>query len=160
MNYHKMPARPMGAVELLRKDHARLLQLFIDFFAARSESRRHDLAATLCAAVTSHWALEAEIFYPQLGRVIGDEGLAIRAGTEYQAVKHFVEELAHPDPGDDAFSASVHRLSALVANHIRATERPGGPFAAAELSNMDGAAVASLLRERRREWMLGLRARP
>lgn len=147
---------PPHAVAILRKDHLRLTQVFIDYFAAR-ETRRYDLIPFICETVKRHMALDAEIFFPYLARTIGDERLASSAVAEYTAVKHFIEELLHPDPGDFAISERVYRLATMVQRHIRTSESPDGTFAKALCSNMDGAAVGSLLRRRQRAWMLETR---
>jgi hypothetical protein len=148
------PLQPLDAVGILRKEHARLAQLFVDFFALQTESRRYDLIPCICDAVKAHMELDAEIFCPHLASATGEAGLAQSAAAEYAAVKDFLEELAHPDPGDDQFVERVHRLATLVSHHIREAEKSDGAFAKALSSDMDCAAVGHVLRKRQREWML------
>ena len=130
-----------------------LAQLFVDFFALQTESRRHDLIPCICDAVKAHMALDAEIFYPHLAQATGDALVARSAAAEYVAAKDFLEELAHPDPADDQFVEHVHRLATMVSNHIREAEKPDGAFATALRSDMDCAAIGHLLRRRQRECM-------
>jgi hypothetical protein len=150
---HVDSGRALDAVEILRIEHTLLQQLFAEYFATRG-TRRYDLIPCLAEAVERHMALDAEIFYPHLAQALGDERLQFGALAEYEAVKNFVDELVHPDPGDYGLSERVYRLSTMVAHHIAASESPDGAFAKALRSGMDGAAVGSLLRKRRQEWML------
>ncbi len=145
-------AHPLDAIEILRRDHAELQQLFADYFATR-ETRRYDLVPGLCEAVRHHMLLDAQIFFPQLARALGDERLTFGAAAEHVAVDDFVEELLHPDPGDFGLSERVHRLATMVSHHVRTAESPEGPFATALASTMDRAAVGYMLQQRKREWM-------
>ena len=146
-------AHRLDAIEILRRDHAELQLLFVEYFATR-ETRRYDLVPGLCEAVSHHMLLDAQIFFPQLAQALGDERITFGAVAEHVAVADFVEELLHPDPGDFGLSERVHRLATMVSHHVSIAEGRDGPFAIALASPMDRSSVGFMLQHRKREWTL------
>ena len=127
------------AVEFLRVQHRRLIQLFVDYFAARSESRRHDLRPILCHDVKVHLTLEADCFLPSLSLAVGDKSICAAAAKERQLIESLIDEVEYPDPGAYGISEQVHVLSGLVHKHVLTAEKPAGLFERAALSNLDDA---------------------
>lgn len=145
--------RPLDAVDLLRKDHGRLKQLFVDFFAART-NRRDAMIPHLCTAVERHLTLDADIFFPFLADTLADEHLGSIAIRECRDIKNYVEEILHPDPCDFGLSERVHRLAHMMSHHIDASETPDGAFAKALRATVDLTSVGQDLRKRQWEWRL------
>jgi hypothetical protein len=143
------------AVEFLRVQHRRLIQLFVDYFAARSESRRHDLRPILCHAVKVHLTLEADCFLPLLSLAVGDTSICAAAAKERQLIESLIDEVEYPDPGAYGISEQVHVLSGLVKKHVLTAEKPAGLFERAALSNLDDAGMVGLLRRRSLELRYG-----
>jgi hypothetical protein len=139
------------AVDILRLEHRRLIQLFVDYFTARSESRRHDLLPIICRAVKVHLILEADCFFPLLSRAIGDKSISAVAAREKELIDSLVDEIEYPDPGGYGVSEQVHVLSELVKKHVLTAEKPAGLFERTALSNLDGEGMAALLRRRSQE---------
>ncbi|MDB6085017.1 MAG: Hemerythrin cation binding domain protein [Gammaproteobacteria bacterium] len=145
------PIQPAGAIEMLQLQHRRLHQLFVDFFAARSESRRYDLMPIICSSVKLHLTLEAECFFPTLSRATGDDWIAKSAEKERACIDALIYELEFPDPGSYLVSEQVYVLSETIRTHIARAERPAGLFERTRMSNIDADALGFLLRRRNRE---------
>ena len=143
------------AVDFLRVQHRRLVQLFVDYSAARSESRRHDLRPIICRAVKEHLTLEADCFFPLLSRAVGDQSISTAAAKERESIELLLDEIEYPDPGGYGLSEQVHVLSGLVKKHVLTAEKPAGLFERAALSNLDGEDMAALLRRRSLELRYG-----
>jgi hypothetical protein len=150
------PTSAASAVDVLRRQHRRLNQLFVDYFAARSESRRYDLVPLICNAVNLHLRLEADTFFPALTRASGDQLVAAAAAKEQEWMLSLTDELSHPDPGGYDFSEQVYGFWNVVRTHIATAERPNGLFERCARLNVDDAALACVLRRRnyelREEW--------
>jgi hypothetical protein len=144
-----------NAVDILRVQHRRLMQLFVDYFAARSESRRHDLLPIICRAVKVHLTLEADCFFPLLSVATGDKSISAAAAKEKELIESLVDEVEYPDPGGYGVSDQVHVLSGLVKKHVLTAEKPAGLFERAALSDLDGEGMAARLRRRSQELRYG-----
>jgi hypothetical protein len=143
------------AVDILRVQHRRLTQLFVDYFAARSESRRHDLLPIICRAIKVHLTLEADCFFPLLSLAMGDKSISAAAAKEKELIDSLIDEVEYPDPGGYGVLEQVHVLSGLVKKHVLTAEKPAGLFERAERSNLDGEGAAALLRRRSQELRYG-----
>jgi hypothetical protein len=139
------------AVGFLHIQHRRLAQLFVDFFAARSESRRYDLTPIICRYVKLHVTLETEIFVPMLSRATGDKSISVHAAKEKALIDEMLYELEYPDPGAYGVTEQVYVLSDLIKNHITTAEGPAGLFERTALSTVDVEVMGSLLRTRTQE---------
>jgi hypothetical protein len=143
--------RSAKAIDILRLQHRRLTQLFVDYFAARSESLRFDLLPVICRSVKAHLALEAECFFPLLAVAIGDKTISTAAAKEKELINSLIDELEYPDPGGYGVSQQVHVLSELVKKHVATAEQPAGLFERTAHANLDGEGMAALLRRRSQE---------
>jgi hypothetical protein len=140
-----------GTVDILRVQHRRLNQLFVDYFAARSEGRRWDLAPIICNSVRLHLMLDADIFFPAFTQASGDHSVISAARKEREIIDSLIEELAHPDPGAYNFYEQIYDLWNLVTEHIATAEHPRGLFDQCAALHMDDAALVSSLRRRHHE---------
>jgi hypothetical protein len=111
-----------STADILRRHHERLNQVFIDFFAARTEDRRWDLLPIVADSVKSHLALEAESFSARRSQILGFGAAAPIAGKERDTMESLAEELAYPDPCAEDCSAKVYGLWEMVKAHIAGAE--------------------------------------
>ena len=79
------------AISLLKADHRQVEDWFEQFEKARLDSRKTELAAKICNALTVHTHIEEEIFYPALREALDEDPLAPR-GLEMET--RFLEKLA------------------------------------------------------------------
>jgi len=60
----KARAGKLDAIQLLKADHRQVEEWFAQFDKAKGDSRKAQLAAAICDALTVHTEIEEEIFYP------------------------------------------------------------------------------------------------
>jgi hypothetical protein len=148
--------RSAKVVDILRVQHRRIIQLFAEYFAARSESRRHDLLLIICRGVKMHLALEADCFFPLLSQAIGDKSISTAAAKEKELIDSLIDEVEFPDPGGYGVSDQVRILSGLLQRHVLTAEKPAGLFERTVLANLDGEGMAARLIKRSQELRYGL----
>src|SRR4051812_38349190 len=102
------PEGAMDALELLRADHDKVLDLF-DHFADVKETVGGDekdaLVARICGELIVHTAVEEELFYPEARAALGaDDGdLFDEATVEHASAKDLIAQLGEMDPEDDLY---------------------------------------------------------
>jgi hemerythrin superfamily protein len=144
--------KPKGreAVELLKADHRQVEAWFSQFEKARSDSKKKQLATSICEALTVHTTIEEEIFYPAFLDATGDTDTHHEAVVEHSGAKRLIAEISAMSAGDEYFDAKVTVLAEMIRHHVKEEEQPGGMFAEAKKSDMDLQALGDQLLERRR----------
>jgi hemerythrin superfamily protein len=130
------PART-DAVALLKADHRQVEDWFAQFSKSRSDSKKQQLAAQICAALTVHTAIEEEIFYPAFLEATADRDLHHEAIVEHAGAKQLIAQIEKMRADDDYFEAKVTVLSEMIKHHVKEEEQPGGMFAEAKNSAWD-----------------------
>src|SRR5947207_8911955 len=109
-----LPSSEMDAIDLLKKDHEAVEDLF-DQFEDAKESENDDematLVASVCSALTVHAQIEEELFYPAIRKLAEAADMVDEAAVEHQMIKDLVSQLEAMRPGDDLFEAKVKVLS-------------------------------------------------
>ncbi|HEX3677151.1 MAG TPA: hemerythrin domain-containing protein [Sphingomicrobium sp.] len=120
------------AITLLKEGHREAEKLFREFEQAKSEGRKKELAHEICLALSVHFGLEEQIFYPACEGTV-DEGDLKEGYVEHDAAKLLVAEIeANENAGDGFFDTKVHVLQEEIEHHIKEEEEPGGIFAQAQ----------------------------
>jgi hemerythrin superfamily protein len=116
----------MNAIDLLKKDHQQVQQLFSEFMSAEDEdfARREDLFQEIDRALLAHTEVEEQIFYPSIERYAPD--LVKDALSEHQTVKQLLLEMLDLEVDDEEFDKKMNRLIQDVENHVREEEGTGG----------------------------------
>jgi hypothetical protein len=141
------------AITLLKDDHREAEKLFKEFHGAKGEGAKEKLARHICLALSVHFELEEQIFYPACeGRIDEDE---LKEGyVEHDAAKLLVAEIEAEEGADDEyFDTKVHVLQEEVEHHIKEEEKPGGIFAEARKADLDMDALGERIAERKSELM-------
>ena len=141
------------AITLLKEDHREAEKMFKEFEQAKGDGRKQKLAHQICLALSVHFELEEQIFYPACeGKVDEDE---LKEGyVEHDAAKLLVAEIeAEEGAGDEFFDTKVHVLQEEIEHHIKEEERPGGIFAEARKSDLDMDSLGERIAERKNELM-------
>src|ERR1700736_5919232 len=99
------------AIALLKADHRQVENWFEQFEGAKSDSRKRELASSICEALRVHMAIEEEIFYPAFWEATGDEDVHHEAVVEHAGARKLVEEIESSSPADGYFTAKVKVLS-------------------------------------------------
>jgi hemerythrin superfamily protein len=146
------------AIALLKADHRQVEGWFSQFEKAKSQSKKQQLANSICDALTVHTTIEEEIFYPAFIEATGDKGTHHEAIVEHAGAKKLIAEIQGMSAGDDYLDAKVTVLSEMIKHHVKEEEQPGGMFAAAKKSDMDLAALGEQLLARKKELQFEVQA--
>src|SRR5947209_507189 len=96
-----------NALTLLSADHRQVESLFEQFESSRSQSRKQQLAQSICQALKMHTTLEEEIFYPAFLEATEEEELHHEAQVEHDGAKKLIAEIEASGPDDEYFDAKV-----------------------------------------------------
>ena len=141
------------AIGLLKADHRQVEQWFEAFEKTRSDSRKQDLAARICKALTVHTTIEEEIFYPAFLEATEDKDTHHEAEIEHAGAKSLIAQIEKSGPADDYFDSKVKVLSEMIKHHVKEEEQRGGMFAEARQSDLDLAALGAQLASRKHQLM-------
>jgi len=103
---------------MIRMDHTHVLALFRRYRPSTSLSRKRALIANACLALEIHAALEEEIFYPELARVIGADDVLDKSESEHNHMRHLIRLLRDSDPSDAGYDQTVRELMRAVLHHV------------------------------------------
>lgn len=148
-------ATPRDAIALLKADHRQAEELFEQFEATRSDSRKQTLAQKVCQALKVHTRIEEEIFYPAFLEATGAKNVHHEAEVEHEGAKRLIAEIEASGPDDDYYDAKVKVLSEMIKHHVNAEEKRDGMFAKARSAKLDLQALGEQLAARKRELMSG-----
>ena len=139
------------AIIFLKNQHREAEELFKEFEHAKGEGRKEKLAREICLALSVHFALEEQIFYPACEGIV-EEGDLKEGYVEHDAAKLLVAEIEANDSGEDSFfDSKVHVLQEEIEHHIREEEGPGGIFEQAKKGGLDAEATGGRLEERSKD---------
>jgi len=109
------------AIELLKRDHAIVKDLFEEFENASSRQSKRKIAAQALRELKIHTALEEDIFYPAVRRHVGKD-IMNEADEEHHVAKLLVAELEDLDGCGDHYDAKFTVLAENVRHHIKEEE--------------------------------------
>lgn len=133
------------AITFLKDQHQEAKKLFKEFEQAKSEERKETLAHEICLALSVHFGLEEQVFYPACEGIV-DEGDLKEGYVEHDAAKLLVAEIEANESGADGFfDTKVHVLQEEIEHHIKEEEEPDGIFAQARKGGLDTEAIGERL---------------
>jgi hypothetical protein len=139
------------AIALLKEQHREAKRLFKQFEEAKGEGRKEKLAHQICLALSVHFALEEQIFYPACEGTVDEDELK-EGYVEHDAAKLLVAEIeGNEEASDDFFDTKVHVLQEEIEHHIKEEEEPKGIFAQARKGKLDMEAIGDELEKRTKE---------
>jgi hemerythrin superfamily protein len=143
------------ATALLQRDHAEVKKLFKQYEkladAEADGAERGELAAQICAMLTVHATIEEEIFYPAARAAEIDDDLLDEASVEHASAKDLIAQIESMSPDAALYDAKVIVLGEYIDHHVQ--EEEGEMFPKCRKSEMDLAALAEALAERKSELM-------
>jgi hemerythrin-like domain-containing protein len=115
---------PEDAIEMLKADHEKVLDLFKQYTTASDEHTKRGIAEEVFFELETHAQLEEQLFYPAFEEEADEEGekLVEEARKEHQAVKDLIEELRGLATQDKPFDAKFRELMENVEHHIEEEE--------------------------------------
>jgi hemerythrin-like domain-containing protein len=123
----------MKATDLLKNQHREVEDLLQRLEMAEDERERSTLREELANALTSHNAIEEEIFYPAMMQALGPSGRVREAFEEHTVADFALYRLLQTNPQDETFSAKLQVLKELVMNHVEEEEGELLPQAEGEM---------------------------
>ena len=139
------------AITLLKQDHREAEKLFKQFEEAKGDGRKEKLAGQICLALSLHFQLEEQIFYPACEGTVDEDELK-EGYVEHDAAKLMVAEIEAKDGADDEyFDTKVHVLQEEIEHHIKEEEGPNGIFAQARKGKLDLDSLGEQLAARKKE---------
>ena len=139
------------AIALLKQDHRDAKELFKEFEKAKGDGRKEKLAHEICLALSVHFQLEEQIFYPACEGTVDEDELK-EGYVEHDAAKLLVAEIEKNEGADDEFfDTKVHVLQEEIEHHIEEEEGPGGIFAQARKGKLDLDALGEQLAARKKD---------
>ncbi|MGI9245829.1 MAG: hemerythrin domain-containing protein [Steroidobacteraceae bacterium] len=136
---------------MLKDDHRKVDEMFMQFEKARSDDRKRALASNICMALRVHATIEEEILYPAFYEATQDQDLHHEAIIEHDGVKKLIAEIESSGPDDEYFDARVSVLAEMVRHHVREEERRDGLLAKGRSAGLDMRALGEQLAERKRQ---------
>lgn len=118
------------AVDLLKKDHDTVKQLFDQFETAKSRPAKRKIVRAALDELKVHAVIEEEIFYPAVRKAIGKE-IMNEADEEHHVAKLLIAELDSMDGSESHFDAKFVVLAENVRHHIKEEEHEMLPKAKA-----------------------------
>jgi hemerythrin superfamily protein len=126
--FPKRMERTMNAIELLKQDHVAIKELLSELAETtpRAIKKRTDLLAKIKVALTTHTAIEEEIFYPALrkaGNHKDDDKMYFEALEEHRAAGDLVlPDLLKTEASSEQFSGRAKVLKELTEHHVEEEE--------------------------------------
>ena len=116
----------MNAIDLLKKDHREVQQLFSEFMSAEDDdfARREDLFQQIDKVLLAHSEAEEQTLYPTMEEHAPD--LVKEALNEHQAVKQALLEMLDLEVDDEEFDKRMNTLMQDVQHHVQEEEGSGG----------------------------------
>jgi hemerythrin-like domain-containing protein len=140
------------AIALLRKDHARVLEMFKQYDKltdGSADKAKAELAARICEELKIHTTIEEEILYPALREALDEELLMAEAQVEHDSAKALIAEIEALQPGDAMYDAKVIVLGEFIKHHVK--EEHAEMFPKARKAELDLAALGEQLAARKQE---------
>jgi len=146
-------------VDLLRKDHETVKQLFRDFEAAEGIGEQGMIAQQILKELEVHAAAEEKVFYPAVREDSPDAGSKLdESREEHHLARLLIRELAKMTPEDERFSAKLRVLAESVRHHIK--EEEAEIFARARTGKLDLIDLGRRLQTEKRTVEAALDAQP
>jgi len=139
------------AITLLKDQHREAKKLFKEFEEAKGEDRKKELAHQICLALSVHFSLEEQVFYPACEGIVEEDDLK-EGYVEHDAAKLLVAEIEANEDGDDSFfDTKVHVLQEEIEHHVEEEEEAGGIFAQARKGGLDTEALGERMAEQSKD---------
>ena len=142
----------MNAIQLLKKDHAEVKELFDRFEKLGkkgSRDEKEEIVREACAKLTVHAIVEEEIFYPAAREAPEAETLLNEAEVEHGIAKQLITQLDALSVEDEMFDANFTVLSEYIKHHVQ--EEESELFPKVQKSELDLDALAEQMAARKEE---------
>jgi hemerythrin superfamily protein len=115
----------VDAITLLKEDHKAVEKLFKSYEKAGDQAykTKRDLVDSMIQELSVHAAIEEQVLYPEIRRLVPDqEDMTLESLEEHHVVKWVLSELEGLDPQNERFEPKVTVLMELVRHHVEEEE--------------------------------------
>ena len=148
---HRLSSMQPDAIDMLRREHAILKQLFHTFAHLEhrpgGRDREAGLVGQICLGLSLHEQAEDEVFFPAVVTATGNASVVRRLTSGHTRVRSLIARLDELEPGDVTHDATVAALAACVSAHIDEEET----FLFSRLAGMDTAVIGRAMVLRQQE---------
>jgi hemerythrin-like domain-containing protein len=119
-----MKKKPTDAIEMLKADHQKVMDLFSEYAATSDQKAKRQIATRVFVELETHAQLEEIVFYPAFAEEADEEGkqLVTESLEEHQEVKELIEELRDLEADEAEFDAKFCALMDNVQHHVEEEE--------------------------------------
>jgi len=131
-NDHEQPA---DAIAMLKADHQRVKELFVQYEAAENVETKRSLADQVFRELDTHAQLEENVFYPTVNEETDAGPELVRDSLEeHQTMKQLILALRDIAHDTEEFDTKFHELMHHVEHHVEEEEAEMFPLAEQELA--------------------------
>jgi hemerythrin superfamily protein len=112
----------MNALDILKKDHQTVKDLFQQATRTSDQKQRRDLFDKIDTELEIHAHIEETIFYPALEQHEELADMVAEALEEHQQVKVLLEEIEEAGADSSDFGAKLQELMENVEHHVKEEE--------------------------------------
>lgn len=112
----------MNALELLKKDHQKVSDLFAQTEVAGSEKNHRQLFEKIRTELETHTHIEETVFYPALKKHEDLKDMVAEAYEEHKQVKTLLREIEALSGDSTKFDAKLRELQQNVEHHVEEEE--------------------------------------
>ena len=112
----------MDALDLLKKDHRRVGDLFAQFKATQDEKKHKDLFEQIRVELETHTHIEETVLYPAFEKYGELKALVLEAYEEHQQIKTLIGEVTALSEGSERFGAKLKVMGENVEHHVKEEE--------------------------------------
>jgi hypothetical protein len=107
----------MNAIDLLKKQHMEVSDLFARFAATSDKAEKRAIFEKVATALVSHDAIEREIFYPACEKEMGKSELLGESVVEHGVIEFMIHR-ADLNSRKEAFDDYIKVLKEMVRHHV------------------------------------------
>jgi hypothetical protein len=114
----------MDAIDLLKRDHRDIEELFSEFFEVEPNITQEDLFEQIRTRLNTHTEMEERFFYPAMQPFAAEK--VERSLKEHGRMKEILAELLDADLNEESFEKRFTELMVDVRHHVEEEESPQG----------------------------------
>jgi hemerythrin superfamily protein len=111
----------LDAIELLKKDHRKVDEIFEKLQKAKGQEREK-LFDQLAQELTVHATIEEQLFYPAVKDAKQTHDIVLESFEEHKQVKIVLKDLSETDKSTEEWLAGVKVLMEDVQHHVKEEE--------------------------------------
>lgn len=112
----------MDALELLKKDHQKVGDLFAQFKATEDEKKHQQLFEQIKGELETHTHIEETVLYPAFQKYGELKDMVLEAYEEHKQIKTLIKEVTALSDGSERFDAKLKVMGENVEHHVKEEE--------------------------------------